>query len=284
MPDKIAGGYSATVKKRSLGRLLIRLREEAGFKFTDACKRTGLSTTTLASMEKATWVTPNSDHVRVLLDLYGVKGRPREQILQIAFEARERGWWRAKRYLGVFANELPGYEEGAAQINTYANVVLPGILQSPTYVDIVTRSAGIEESDEVARHREARTERQRVLTRSKAPVALHAVIDENAVVRIADEARQEQIAQLLEMSDRRNVTIQVVPASAGVYPGSGEPFIHMEFAQAEFSDLIYLETSIDDRFLEEEDEVEAFKARFRWLVDAALDPDATRAFLRQQGK
>lgn len=282
MPDKIAGGYSATVKKRSLGRLLIRLREEAGMRFTEVCKRTGLSPTTLASMEKATWVTPNSDHVRVLLDLYGVMGQARDQILQIAFEARERGWWRAKRYLGVFANELPGYEEGAAQINTYGNVVLPGILQSPTYVDLVTRSAGIDDADEVARHREARLERRRILTRSDAPVALHAVIDENAIVRVAEEARPEQIAQLLEMSERPNVTVQVIPASAGVYPGSGEPFSHMEFAEAEFSDLIYLETSIDDRFLEEDDEVEAFKTRFEWLVGAGLGAGATRAFLRQQ--
>lgn len=282
MPDKIAGGYSATVKKRSLGRLLIRLREEAGFKFTEVCKRTGLSPTTLTSMEKATWVTPNSDHVRVLLDLYGVQGRPREETLQIAFEARERGWWRAKRYLGVFANELPGYEEGAAEINTYANLVLPGIVQSPTYVDLVTRSAGIDDPDEVARHREARLERQRILTRSKSPVALHAVIDENAIARIAAEARSEQISQLIELNESANVTIQVVPTSAGVYLGSGEPFIHMAFAEAEFSDLIYLETSIDDRFLEEDEEVESFKTRFRRLTEAALDPGSTRTFLRQQ--
>lgn len=85
-----------------------------------------------------------------------------------------------------------------------------------------------------------------------------------------------------EMSGCPNATVQVVPASAGGYPGSGEPFIHVEFAEAEFSDLIYLETSIDDRFLEEDDEVEAFKTRFTRLVDATLDADATRAFLRQQ--
>lgn len=282
MPDKIAGGYSATVKKRSLGRLLIRLREEAGFKFTEVCKRTGLSPTTLTSMEKATWVTPNSDHVRVLLDLYGVKGRPREETLQIAFEARERGWWRAKRYLGVFANELPGYEQGAAQINTYSNIVLHGIIQSPAYVDEVTRSAGIDDPDEVARHREARLERQWILTRPESPVVFHAIIDENAIARIPEVAQREQISQLIAISESPNVTIQVVPTSAGVYAGSGEPFTHLEFAEAEFSDLIYLETSIDDRFLEEDEEVESFKTRFRRLTEAALDLESTRTFLRQQ--
>lgn len=283
VPERTAGGYSPTVKKRSLGRMLLRLRKEAGLAFTEVCKRTEFSPSTLSSIEKATWVTPSTDRVEPLLDLYGVEGEARREILQITKEARQRGWWRAKRFQGVFSNEFPGYEAGASKLCTYENFLIPGLLQSPSYVDLVNTHAGINDPAELARHRDARLERQKILTRPADPVHLHAVIDENVVVRITDPSiRAEQLAHILDVCELPNVTVQLVAISAGLYPGAGEVFTHLAFNGDDARDLIYLETSIDDRMLEEVDEIDIFVDRFTQLRESALDPEATRTYLRQQ--
>jgi len=60
------------------------------------------------------------------------------------------------------------------------------------------------------------------------------VIDENAITRIIDpEVRTIQLNHLATMADRSNVTIQLIPTSAGLYAGAGEPFTHLGFDDPE---------------------------------------------------
>ena len=56
----------------------------------------------------------------------------------------------------------------------------------------------------------------------------------------------------LPVTELPNVTVQILPVSAGVYPVTSEAFLHLAVPDGE-RDIVYIETTIDNRMLEEYD-------------------------------
>jgi len=281
MEEIRAGGYSPTIRKRSLSRKLVEARKECGLTTTDVQRELNWSATKLNWIEKAKWVEPRSDAVTDLCELYGIEGRERDALIKLAREGRHRGWW--AKYNDVFSSELPGFEAGASVIRTFETAFIPGLLQVPGYIQLVTHAYGIEDPAEIERRADARLKRQQILTREEDPCRLHAVIDENAVARITSpDIRHAQLSHLIEITSQPNVDVQLLPVDRGVYPGAGEAFMHLSFPDPTERDIVYLETTIDHRMLEEADELERYRLRFGQLSAAALSPDETRTYLKQQ--
>jgi hypothetical protein len=275
-----AAGYSPTVKKRSLSRQLVELRKACRLTTSDVQRQLSWSATKLNYIEKAKWIKPDSDDVADLCELYGVEGDQRDALLRLAREGRQRGWWR--KYNDVFPDELPGFEAGASQIRAFEPAFIHGLLQVPSYIELVTRAAGYDDPADIQHHVDARLARQKILTRDENPCHLHVVLDENAILRMTDPAiRRAQLGHLLQIAERPNVEIQVLPISAGVYPVPGEVFACLSFPDPTERPIVYLESAIDDRLLEETDEVDRYMLKFDKLRNAALTPKATRTTLRQ---
>jgi transcriptional regulator with XRE-family HTH domain len=274
-------GDSPTIRKRALARKLTEHRQRRGLTTTDVQRRLGWSATKLNWIEKARWTESVTDSVADLCELYEIEGPERDALITLARQSRERGWW--TKYNDVFGREeLPGWEAGASAIWTFETAFIPGLLQHLDYIELITRAAGIEDTAEIRRHAGARTRRQAILTREHDPCRLHAVIDENALARITDPAiRVAQASHLIEAVSRPNITVQILPVSAGVYPVTSEAFLHLAFPDGE-RDIVYIETTIDNRMLEELDEIERYKLKFAALRAAATTPEETAAFLRQQ--
>jgi transcriptional regulator with XRE-family HTH domain len=274
-----AGGYSPTIRKRSLSRKLVELRKACGMTTAEVQRQLNWSASKLNYIEKAKWIEPSSDAVADLCELYGVEGAEREALVRLAREGRQRGWWR--KYNDVFPDELPGFEAGASQIRTFETTFIPGLLQVPGYIELIARAAGVEPAA-IARRVDARLTRQQILTRDNDPCELHAVIDENAIARITDPGlRHEQIGHLVTISKQPNVTLQLLPFSAGIYPVEGEVFVHLRFPDPSERDIVYLESAVDDRMLEEADELERYTAKFDKLSRMALSAEETRTCLEQ---
>ncbi len=278
MPSIQASGYSPTIKKRALSRKLVELREQCGMTTSEVCKRLRWSPSKLNYIEKAKWVDPNSDSVADLCELYGVGPSDTEALIKLTREARQRGWWR--KYNDVFRDDFVGLEAGASEIYTFETTLVPGLLQTPGYIEMVTRIAGIHDETEVKRHVAARLKRQEIIRSEPTPCRLHAVIDENSLARIsATTVREEQIRHLVEASTWPNVNVQVLRTSDGLYPGTSEPFVYLRFPEPQDRDIVYLETTVDDRMLEEADELERYLTRFNRLRAAAQDTATTGAYL-----
>ena len=279
MDETRAAGYSPTIRKRSLSRQLVELRKACGLTTSEVQRQLGWSATKLNYIEKARWIAPNSDDVTDLCEVYGVDGAQRDALIRLAREGRQRGWWR--KYNDVFPDELPGFEAGASQIRTFETSFIPGLLQVPSYIELVTRAAGIDDPAAIEHHVDARIGRQQILTRDDDPCRLHAIIDENAIARITDPAiRRAQLRHLVEIASRPNVEIQILPFTAGVYPVPGEVFSCLSFPDPSERDIVYLESAIDDRMLEETDELDRYILKFEKLRTAALSPEATRTTLQ----
>src|SRR5690606_2670366 len=86
--------YSPTMRRRRLSQLLKDLRRKAGITATQAAEQLGWDPAKVSRIERNEWKLPNPRDVRDLLDLYGVTDeKQREMLLDLAKQARQRGWW-----------------------------------------------------------------------------------------------------------------------------------------------------------------------------------------------
>src|SRR4029079_18643147 len=83
---------SPTLRRRQLGMELRRLREAAHVTIDHVAERLECSGSKISRIETGqTGVTPRD--VRDMLDIYGVDPEYADQLLKIAREARQKGWW-----------------------------------------------------------------------------------------------------------------------------------------------------------------------------------------------
>jgi hypothetical protein len=96
-----------------------------------------------------------------------------------------------------------------------------GLLQTADYATAV-ESIGPYSEQVVAEKVEMRLARQAVLTREPDPVVLWVILDESVLHRSAgtDAVMAAQLEHLTEQADLPNITIQVMPFSAAVFPAA----------------------------------------------------------------
>jgi hypothetical protein len=97
---------------------------------TEVCKRLRWGPTKLNYIEKAKWITPNSDAVNDLCELSGIEGEEREALIHLARQASRRGWW--TRYNDVFRNEFPGFETAASAVTPTRTSSCPAYSRPPS--------------------------------------------------------------------------------------------------------------------------------------------------------
>ncbi len=127
--------YGAIVAKRRLARRLAGFRVRAGLNLNEASDKLGWSRGRLDRYERNDWRLPDASHVRDLARIYEASDEERAELEDLGRQARERVWWRA--YEDVFGkgNEFAGFENDAARISVYMPLLLPGLLQTPAYIE-----------------------------------------------------------------------------------------------------------------------------------------------------
>ncbi|MEU0237183.1 helix-turn-helix transcriptional regulator [Nocardiopsis sp. NPDC006198] len=273
-----------SVRRRRLSEELRALRVAAGMTLEDAAAATEWSVGKVSNIETGVRLRPSVVEVRALLDVYGVTDeRRRESLFAITRQAGKKGWW--TKYGDVFPDEFPVLESDATSISTYQPMIIPGLLQTPSYVELLTRSGNLTRDPiDIARVVDARRRRQELLTGPDRPT-LWAVIDAGAIERLraTPDVCHEQAGHLADMADRESgVTIQIVPFSAGIHAGAKGAFVLMDFAAAD--PVVYLEMDQDGLFLEEADETTRYRNLFNHLVSRSLDVDESVAYLREIAK
>jgi transcriptional regulator with XRE-family HTH domain len=269
---------SATVRNRRLAAELRRLRETVELTGDDVAERLGWSASKVSRLENARQ-SPRFADVRRLLDLYGVDGTHRDQLLQLARDAVRRGWWEA------FSDALPeqyasyiSLEIEAAEIWQYETQVVPGLLQTEAYAHAVeqrSHSTEVIPPSRVDARVEARLARQRVLTR-ETPLELAVVLDEALLLRLYGDAAvmAEQLRHLQELSEYPNISLQVLPLD-GPHPIATGSFTLLQFPLVggiKFHDVAYIEYLNGCSYLEEETETYRHRLSFERLRAEALGP------------
>ncbi len=273
---------SPTARARRLRHELRRLREEAGLNHSEVAHRLEWSPSKLSRIENGQ-SRVNAGDVIDLLGVYGITDETtREALIQLAREARRRGWW--TRYTDVLGSgTYIGLEAEASTIHTYESQFVPGLLQTEDYARAVISGGQVRPDPEaVERRLAARMARQELFSRPEPP-EIWAVLDESVILRPVGgpAVMRDQLRHLIEVTTRPNaiVTLQVLPLSVGAHPGMSGPFVILGFQNPKDPPMIHLETATDGLYLEEPPDIERYTLRFNHLVARALGPNESRAMI-----
>ncbi|MFK0111636.1 helix-turn-helix domain-containing protein [Streptomyces sp. NPDC091217] len=272
-----------TVLQMVLGRRLQELRKSAKLSAQDAGAGLHIAHTTVTRMEQAKvalkWAT-----VKALLELYGVGQSEAEQFLALTVQANDPGWWQSYRdalptWFGVHVS----LENAATQIRGYEPHVVPGLLQTAEYARaVLSLNRPHPTSEELERRVTLRLERQALLTRSDpSPPLVWVILEETVLRRPAGEEAvlRAQIDHLLDAIRLSNVTLQVLPFSAGLHPGAFGPFTLFRFPIADFPDIVGIDNLSSATYSEDESEVSLHREVFDRMSAQAMSKRRTRQFL-----
>jgi hypothetical protein len=92
---------------------------------------------------------------------------------------------------------------------------------------------------------------------------------------------RSQIRQLLELSERDNISLRILPLD-GRHPIGTGAFVLLQFGEVHdvaHQDIVYVENLTGGRYVEEEEEVFRYRRSFDRLSDLALDEQQSREIL-----
>ncbi len=274
-------GPGPTVRARRLRRELKRLRDDAKLNVDEAGRRAGLSGPTLSRIESGKRGM-TVDEVEKLLDTYQVPVPEQREYLDMAARAAERGWWQAYGSALTDATQTQiALEEDATTITNFEPVVVPGLLQTSAYARAVISTGWMQAAREIEAKVAARMARQTILTKPDPP-RLIAILDE-AVLHREVGGRGVMTRQLRHLIDtattQPNVTMLVIPFTAGAHAATEGPFAIIEFGVE--PGAVLLEGKTADLFLEEDDEIAAYQNTASRLQQSALGVDDSVALIEQ---
>ena len=268
----MAATPSPTVRRKRLGIELRRLREEAGFTCEDVGRRLECSGTRISRIETGR-INVRPGDVREMLEIYGVTSTEADSLVQLAREARRKGWWHTYgRVLPTWFEAFVGLESEAVRLRDFQPLVMPGLLQTEEYARAVLRAApNAGSTEDIERQVALRMDRQAILAQPSPP-DLWVVLSES-VLRAdvgGPAVMRAQLRHLVEMAERPNVTLQVLPFSNAAHVDPVSPFTILEFPEAADPTVVYLEHLTGCLFLETLDEIRRYTVVFDHLRAEAL--------------
>ncbi|MFI7295516.1 helix-turn-helix domain-containing protein [Streptomyces sp. NPDC050121] len=263
------------MRKRVLGTNLRRLREERGLFLEDAAEQLSCHAAKVSRIESGRSGIRQLD-LKVLLDLYGVKDpSERDGWLALARESRRQRWWR------VLEDELPqefldliGLEDEVSECRGFQPGIVPGLFQTEAYATAVIQG-GIPGALDGAQKTKVRVrmERQKALTRTDpTPLKVWMILGEAALRQQVGGpgVLREQLLHLVELAQLPNVTLQVLPFTAGACQGGPYPFLIYSFPPPAGLEVVLLENFASHAYLETREDTARLGGAFDHLRAAAL--------------
>jgi len=279
-----AGG-KPTVRSRRVGAELRRLRDAAGVTTAQAAELLSCSPAKISRIENGI-VTVRMVDLRLLLDSYGDQDQEHRAYLErLARESNKRGWWQDYGdTIPPYYADFIGLESDASYIKTWEPTIVPGLLQTPEYARAVMLAnpamvspGKLENLISIRRERQARLEQS-------TDARLDAVIWEAALITTvgSDEIQRGQLSRLLELMDRPNISVQVLPLEAGDQASMSGSFVMFSFGSERSVSTVFVDNLTSSQYLELDQELRGYTLVFDALRSAALSPTASATRIRQR--
>jgi Domain of unknown function (DUF5753) len=183
--------------------------------------------------------------------------------------------------------------QAASQLAWYESELVPGLLQTEDYARTLIKAdnPGVDD-EEISRRVHVRIARQPLVHRAASPLGLRVALNEAILRRPTGGPRimSRQIARLAEVSELPNVSLRVVPYSAGLHPGvmSG-PFVILRFplngdGRDSEPATVYVDGFTGALYLDKPAGVERYAQAFGGIWAASLDEPRSRTVLHQAAK
>jgi transcriptional regulator with XRE-family HTH domain len=257
-----------TLVRRQLGRRLRTLREEAG--------KTTSDVSVVASRSKLWRIEEGRTAVRVgdareLARIYGADEATVDAIGLLAQGTRTKGWWEDYRavmpdWFGLYV----GLESSCSVLSNYHPELIHGLLQTPEYAREVVTIDGPTD-DGLAGRLSMRMNRVRAAL-ERPDFELRVVLGAGALSLVIGSAdvMAKQIDHLRVLGRRQNVDIRVLPWRVGAHLGLNGAFTLMDFQDPDDPPVVYEETLVGARYLEQEAQVNVYRRTFTLLTQQAV--------------
>lgn len=270
----MTGNAYTSVRSRTVASVLRMCRDERKMSCEDVAAVLGVSASKISRME-----TGKSglqiDDVSALLGFYEIPGERRQELLDLLRKGEEMGWWERQAGVPKLWRALIDFENKATRIQNYESMMIPGLLQTAEYCQALLKAIDPTLSDaELDTLVSTRMARQTLLTRSTAPQYL-AVVHEAALrIQVGEPGvMRRQLRHLLDLAERANITVVVVPMGAGAHVGLRGAFMILEFEYE--PDIVHVENQDTGMFLEEQADLAGYRLALRNILNAAIAPAAT---------
>ncbi len=277
-------GASPTVRQRELGIRLRKLRNDRNLTDVEVANKLLCSATKISRIETG-GRRPSLRDVRDLCGVYGVDPDTTNELMELAREARQPGWWTQYDDLKV---QFPfiGLEQDATAITCFAMYFVPALLQTAEYAQALIK--GIHPKIDpvaVGQRVEARMHRQRLLLEQPKPPRYRALLDEAVLRRQVGgaEVMEVQLSKILRLIEDGKATVQVIPFGVGAYAAADSNFDFLEFSGSPLPGLVYVEGLASERYLERPAELERYAEAIESLRDSALSPRESIIRIREIG-
>jgi transcriptional regulator with XRE-family HTH domain len=276
-----AGGRP-TVRSRRLGTALKQYRLAAKLDQPQAAEVIASSQARVSRLESG-HVTARVIEVRLLLDAYGVTDpEVRDKLEDLAKHSKNRGWWleHASHLRPDYVDHI-ALEDDATYIREWQSVMVPGLMQTPAYAEaVIAGGPHYIDPERVAQLVKVRMGRQAKIEEGATPYT--AILWEAVVAHplVNAEIHLEQLSAILEVGKRKNVTVQVLPFSAGVLAGYSPAFHSFSFDKEPTVEAVAMDNLRGTSVLEGAEDLAAYANAYDLLRSSALTPDASAKLIR----
>ena len=243
------------------------LRAERGQSLRQLGERLGWDWSLFGKMEKGETV-GGPEVVQALDQHYGTPGLLLA-MWELAVSDQSQFKERYQRYMAL--------EAEATSLWHFAVSVLPGLLQTPGYAREVL-AAGGSKGEELDQQVEARMGRRELLA-GDSPPPFRTILSETVLrtpLRDVGEWRR-QLGYLGELADRENVTLHVLPFSAGPYGLDSTALMFLRLPDGRT--VAYTENAYRGDLIEAIQPVDRLQRAYDAVRDLALSPAESRKFV-----
>ncbi|GAA3220155.1 helix-turn-helix transcriptional regulator [Actinocorallia longicatena] len=262
-----------------------KLRAARAVNLDEVARGSDVGRTTVYRIEQASHA-PRVNDIRALCMYYGVSDEHSEVLVTLARESRLRGWWqRPGTGIPAWFETYVGLEEEASDLRIYEPELITGLLQTESYYRSLLRidpSLPELSGREHDRRVEVRLKRQERLTGPDAP-KLWVILNEAALRREVGGpiVMKAQLDHLVELSRPRNITLQVLPFSAGAHAGVDGFFHILGFPEQADPSVVYLQFRRGSLYLEEPEDLIEYTEIYEHLRAVALSPDQSTELIER---
>jgi hypothetical protein len=267
---------------------LNRLRDESGVSAERAAQELGCRVSKISRIHLGQSKISPGD-TKLLAELHGAPPELVEVLVDLARNLGQKGDWTS--YGNVYRDSfrfLLDLEAHSSRVQVMEAEIVPGLLQTDGYVQALSQAPTLSgEPRDIDAVVDASRARRTIVTRVDDPPMLSFILSESVLRRRYGDAAvmREQLTHLVEVAQRPNVQIQVLP----FHTESPVSYVSLHFALLHVPgpgiaaplDIAYIELFDDARYLDGHDSVAAYTRLWGFMQAAALGPSESLTFIQK---